>query len=93
MIVVSDTSPLHYLILIGAEGVLPELFGRVIAPTAVIDEMVHPHAPQTVRDWASDTPEWLEILDPESSVTSVRLGPGESAAIAIATELQADAVL
>ena len=28
MIVVSDTSPLNYLILIGAESVLPALYGQ-----------------------------------------------------------------
>ena len=31
MIVVSDTTPLNYLILIEAAQVLPELFGRVYA--------------------------------------------------------------
>jgi len=31
-VVVSDTSPLHYLILCGAEGILPRLFRQVIIP-------------------------------------------------------------
>ena len=34
MIVVSDTSPLNYLILIGHEDVLPILFGEIVAPPA-----------------------------------------------------------
>ena len=42
MIVVSDTTPLNYLILIEAAQVLPELFGRVYAPTAVIQELLDP---------------------------------------------------
>jgi len=39
MIVVSDTSPLHYLVLIRCEHVLPRLFGRVLAPPGVITEL------------------------------------------------------
>jgi predicted nucleic acid-binding protein len=46
MIVVSDTTPLNYLILIGAAHVLPELFGRVYAPTAVIKELSHARSPK-----------------------------------------------
>lgn len=36
MIVVSDTSPLNYLVLIERENVLRELFGRVIIPLSII---------------------------------------------------------
>ncbi len=39
MIVVSDTSPLNYLILIGEEELLPKLFGRVVIPNAVFGEL------------------------------------------------------
>ena len=38
MIVVSDTTPLNYLILIGQQDVLPVLFSRVVAPPAVLAE-------------------------------------------------------
>ena len=51
MIVVSDTSPLNYLVLIEHSRVLPLLFGRVIAPPAVIAELQHPGAPAVVRAW------------------------------------------
>jgi predicted nucleic acid-binding protein len=40
MIVVSDTTPLNYLILIDSVAVLPALFGRVCAPAAVIEELL-----------------------------------------------------
>jgi len=36
--VVSDTSPLHYLILCGAERILPELFQQVVIPPTVFAE-------------------------------------------------------
>jgi len=64
MIVVCDTSPLNYLILVGAEGVLPVLFETVIAPPAVIREMRHAKAPEQVRRWAAAPPAWLEVRAP-----------------------------
>jgi len=39
MIVVSDTSPLIYLNLVGAIDVLPQIFGRVYVPGAVLQEI------------------------------------------------------
>jgi predicted nucleic acid-binding protein len=56
MIVVSDTTPLNYLILIDAAQVLPALFGRVCAPTAVMRELSDPRGPQPVRGVRSDSP-------------------------------------
>ena len=37
--VITDTSPLNYLILIGADEILPQLYGEVLAATAVISEL------------------------------------------------------
>jgi predicted nucleic acid-binding protein len=42
MLVVSDTSPLNYLVLIGQEAILPSLFGRVLTTPAVLRELSHP---------------------------------------------------
>lgn len=39
MIVVSDTSPPCYLILIGQIDLLPQLYGQVVIPEAVRDEL------------------------------------------------------
>jgi predicted nucleic acid-binding protein len=64
MIVVCDMGPLHYLLLIGAEHILPRLFSRVLTPPAVIAEMSHPDTPEAVRLWASSPPPWLEIKEP-----------------------------
>ena len=49
MIVVADTSPLNYLILLGCADVLPKLYGRVVVPLAVLVEMQHRDAPPVVR--------------------------------------------
>jgi predicted nucleic acid-binding protein len=42
MIVVSNTSPLNYLILIEAIDILPRLFGTLAIPSAVCQELQHP---------------------------------------------------
>ncbi len=93
MIVVSDTTPLNYLILIDSVHVLPALFGRVYAPSAVMIELAHPKTPEAVRGWASRSPEWLTVQDPMQTDPGLKLGPGEAAAIALAEELKADWIL
>jgi predicted nucleic acid-binding protein len=42
MIAVVDTSPICYLILIGEIDLLPKLFNQVLAPQAVLAELLHP---------------------------------------------------
>jgi len=92
LIVVSDTSPLNYLILTETVHVLPSIFGRVYAPSAVIRELSHRRSPEAVRTWASSPPEWLTVQDPAHTGPS-NLGPGEAAAISLALELKADWVV
>lgn len=93
MIVVSDTSPLNYLVLIGADQVLPALFGQVLAPPEVLVEMQHAKAPAQVSAWAQQPPAWLDVRSPRGIPNFPGLGPGESAAIALAQECQAAAIL
>jgi predicted nucleic acid-binding protein len=45
MTVVSNTSPLNYLVLIELQHLLPALFGRVLIPEAVHRELRSPAAP------------------------------------------------
>lgn len=91
-LVISDTTPLHYLILIGQVGVLPQLFGSLLVPPAVIAEMQHLQAPSTVRDWALQTPVWVEIRAPISNL-GLRLGRGENEAISLAVETEGAVLL
>ena len=73
MLVVSDTSPLNYLILIKSVDVLPSLYGRVAAPRMVLRELLDPEAPPPVRDWAARPPSWLVgLIDLASALTSLR---------------------
>ena len=49
MIIVSDTSPLNYLVLIGNVEVLPQLFGQIIIPQAVFDKLSHTKTPAPIK--------------------------------------------
>jgi len=93
MIVVSDTSPINYLVLCRAIDVLPRLYGQVFVPQAVITELRHANTPQPVKDWLATSPPWLTIRDPLAASASFRLDLGETAAILLAEELHADRLL
>ncbi len=95
MIVVSDTSPLNYLVLIERENVLRELFGRVVIPQTVFDELNATGASAKVRDWTNNLPAWIEVrktnLIADASLDV--LDAGEREAILLAQELSADLLL
>ncbi len=83
---VTDATPVHYLVLAGAIGILPVLFERVLMPSAVLGELLAEGAPQPVRDWASRSHPWLQVVTPKQIDRSLGLDPGESEAIALAEE-------
>jgi len=95
MVVVADTGPLNYLVLIGVVECLRELFGRVTLPAAVRAELQHPRTPDPVYRWISNPPEWIEFLPsaPLGDLAPPDLGAGESFAIALALSLRADLIL
>ncbi len=95
MIVISDTSPLNYLILVGHAELLPRLFGEVLIPQIVLDELGGSGAPSEILDWLSSIPEWLKIKEAKSAATIdlTHLDPGERDAILLAKEVSADLVL
>ena len=94
MIVVSDTTPLNYLILIGQIDLLLRLYGQVIVPTTVAHELHHLSAPEPVRAWIGRPPVWLEIRDVDIAEESgTLLDAGELAALALAELLHANLVL
>lgn len=95
MIVVADASPLRYLILIEHTHVLPALYGRVIVPPAVVEELRQERTPDPVKSWLSNPPDWLQVKTPSHVPERARheLGVGEREAIELAQELSADALL
>jgi predicted nucleic acid-binding protein len=96
MIVVADTGPLHYLILLNHAELLHRFYGEAVVPDAVANELSSPSAPSAVRDWMSHVPPWLSVVAVEADrvqdVTD-ELDLGERAAIALAGVLHADLLL
>jgi predicted nucleic acid-binding protein len=93
--VVSDTSPLNYLILIEQINLLPQLYCRVLIPGSVYKELNARETPDLVRTWATNLPDWLEIspdlVAPDADLS--QLHPGERDAISLALHVKADAVI
>jgi len=95
MIVIADTSPINYLILIEEIEVLPALYGQVVVPPAVCDELRRARASEQVRIWIAQPPAWLEVRAPSRSPDShlAHLDAGERDAILLAEELRADRLI
>jgi len=92
-VVVSDTSPLHYLILCGAETALPYLFSQVVIPPTVFRELQQPNTPAPVREWANSLPKWASVQTPKAINLKLDVDAGELEAICLAQEIKAAAVL
>lgn len=93
ILVVADTGPLCYLILIEAIELLPRLYDQVVIPSAVLAELTHPKAPLAVKSWASALPSWAEVRVAAHSELDHLLDPGEAEAIILAEQLKADSLL
>jgi predicted nucleic acid-binding protein len=61
MIVVSDTSPVCYLLLINQIDILPILYSSVTIPQAIADELRASESPSIVKNWIAQPPNWLVI--------------------------------
>lgn len=95
MIVIADTSPLNYLILIDKVDLLRTLYGKIIIPEAVFTELQATRTPDKVKDWIVQHPDWLGI----QKITNVldeqlrELHLGEAEAIILAEELNAAGII
>jgi predicted nucleic acid-binding protein len=92
-VVVSDSGPVHYLILCGVVDVIPKLYSELVIPTAVARELSHPSAPIEVSKWIQKLPPWTKIQKPALIDSAAQLGPGEREAIAVALEIKASQLL
>jgi predicted nucleic acid-binding protein len=94
MIVVSDTSPINYLVLVELQDLLPELFDRILVPEAVHRELQSTRAPDPVKRFLAGAPDWLEVRQAPDIDPSLRLlDSGEREVIALALSIGAEAVL
>ncbi len=60
-VVVSDTSPLNYLVMIGEITILHRLYDKVLIPFEVLAELEDSGAPPQVLQWVRARPDWLEV--------------------------------
>jgi predicted nucleic acid-binding protein len=95
MIVVADTSPINYLVLIEQQEILPELFGRVIIPQAVFEELQRDGTPPLVREWVSSSPKWLEVHQSPAieDASLTKLHAGEREAILLIEQMHGDLLI
>lgn len=95
MIVVGDTAPLNYLIQIDCDGLLFQLYERIIVPVGVMRERGHSAAPSSVRAWLSSVPAWIDIREMAAALDAelADLDLGEREVIQLAEEQHADLLL
>lgn len=92
---VSDTGPLHYLVLIEAIGILPVLLSTVVVPNSGREELDRAETPDAVRRGIANPPAWLEVRAGVTSDVALprSLHPGERDAIALALAVNAELLL
>jgi predicted nucleic acid-binding protein len=94
-VIISNTTPINYLVLIDQINVLRHLYAHVMIPQAVFGELQDEGTPGKVKAWVASHPEWLEVrtvsapLDPMLASLDV----GEREAISLAKEIRADALI
>lgn len=96
MIVVADSSPLHYLILVEQVDLLRQLYSEVVVPAAVLSELTRRSSPAAVSNWFMQAPPWLRVMPVSAeriATVTESLGLGERAAIALAEAMKADLLL
>ena len=95
MTVVSNTTPLNYLVLIGRVEILSVLYTHVIIPQAVFHELTSDRAPVTVRAWVMNAPAWLAVEQTQDITDSELQGIqiGERQTILLAEQIPSDFVI
>jgi len=96
MIVVADSGPLHYLVLVEHIELLRRFYSQVVVPEPVAGELSAATAPAVVREWMKRPPTWVEVRAvPSDAISTITddLDLGERAAIALAETMHADLLL
>ena len=93
MLVVSNTSPLRYLVEVDAVHALPKIYDQVLTTPQVMAELCLGHFPEIVRIWAEHPPAWLQIESPAATRFLDQLDEGEASAVSLACERRASLIL
>jgi predicted nucleic acid-binding protein len=91
--IVSDTSPLRYLIAVRQANLIEKVFRKVSIPPAVCEELTHRSAPTEVQEWLKSPPPWLKISEirvapPRELLRLLDRGEGEAIQLAIETQTE-----
>ena len=82
MTVVSNTTPLNYLVLIGRVEILKALYEQVVIPQEVFAELTSARAPDKVRAWVTSKPTWLTVEQApnviDSELDTIQIGEREA---------------
>jgi len=96
MIIVSNTSPISNLIIIGEIALLQQIYPKILIPPSVHSELTRLPILQTTMISLLEAG-WLEIQAPTNlqllDILNQALDPGEAEAIALAVELSANRLL
>ena len=96
MIVVSDTSPLSNLFIIGRLDLLHQLFEKIVVPTAVMNELLELEKRGIDLSLIRNAP-WIEVVEVKhkDSIQKllIDLDRGEAEAIVLAESMHADWLL
>jgi predicted nucleic acid-binding protein len=96
MIVVADSGPLHYLVLLDQIDLLHRFYGQVVIPDAVAYELCAAATPSAVSGWIARLPAWATVAPvSQEQIAAITddLDLGERAAIALAEAIRADLLL
>jgi hypothetical protein len=86
--VIADTSPIQYLFQLDLLDLLPRLYGGILVPPAVRDELERGRALGVQLPTVADLP-WIQIIEPQTRVLlplANGLGAGEIQVMALAKE-------
>ncbi len=92
---VTNSSPLCYLVLIDQIQLMQVIFNEILVPAAVICELADKGTPSAVRDWIAQPPGWLKIrkVGGESAPQLDPLHIGKRDALILARQIKADLVV
>ncbi len=88
--IVSNTSPIRYLTSIGEAELFPQLFGKILIPKRVYQELTHKNTPDIVRQLLTSLPLGiLELADRQQKIdlpqaidkllkTNIKISPSDS---------------
>lgn len=96
MTIASNTSPISNLAKVGQLNLMQQIYGKILIPTAVYEELMDVRAGETVIT-AVQSATWLEIkpVQNQELVNELRnrVNVGEAEAIALAVEVEASRLI